>query len=69
MITIKQVQETGRCVFCNRDKEVITVGMEGHPAADIQLCWSDLRKMAYMKMRMHGKPVPATTATSAPSSK
>jgi hypothetical protein len=62
MITIKQVQETGRCVFCNRDKEVITVGMEGHPAADIQLCWSDLRRMAHMKMRIHSPQKPVTSA-------
>ncbi len=54
MLTLKQVQETGRCVFCNRDKEVITVSMDGHPQADVQLCWTDLRKMAHMRMRLGG---------------
>ena len=64
MLTLKQVQETGRCVFCNRDKEVITVSMEGHPQADVQLCWTDLRKMAHMRMRLGGsRPSPSTPGT------
>jgi hypothetical protein len=69
MMTIKQVQETGRCVFCNRDKEVITVGMDGHPAAEIQLCWSDLRRMAHMKMRIQTPPKPTPVALPLPSAK
>lgn len=61
MLTLKQVQETGRCVFCNRDKEVITVVMEGQPGGEVQLCWTDLRKMAHMRMRLGGtKPNPST---------
>jgi hypothetical protein len=63
MLTIKRVVEMGTCVFCNREKEVCAVVMDGQ-SHEVQLCWADVKKHAQMRMRMNG--VPAKPAAAVP---
>ena len=50
MLTIKRVESSGTCVFCNKEREVAAVVMDGQP--EVLLCWSDIKKHAQMRMRM-----------------
>jgi len=54
MLTIKRILENDTCLFCSKQKEVVAVLMDGQ--TEVLLCWSDVRKMAHMRMRMNGKP-------------
>ena len=62
MMMIKRVLEDGTCVFCDKEKEVAAVVMNGQSNGEILLCWADVRKMAHMQMRMHGDAI-ATNRT------
>lgn len=63
MLTINRVEESGRCVFCGKEKEVAAVVMEGKK--EVLLCWADVRKHAAMHMRMNGQAKAITVAQSA----
>jgi hypothetical protein len=51
MFTIKRVQASGTCVFCNKEREVAAVVMDGQQ--EVLLCWNDIKKHAQMRMRMN----------------
>src|SRR4051794_11810389 len=53
VITIKKVVPEGTCVFCDKQKEVVAVVMDGG-TAEVMLCWADVKKHAQMRMRMNG---------------
>jgi len=54
MLTIKRVEPSGTCVFCNKEREVAAVVLDGQP--EVLLCWSDIKKHAQMRMRMGAQP-------------
>lgn len=63
MLTVKRVIDSDTCLFCNKQKEVAAVQMDGQ--TEVLLCWNDVRKMAHMRMRMNGNPTPKAAAASA----
>jgi hypothetical protein len=65
MLTIKRVEPSGTCVFCNKEKEVAAVVLDGQQ--EVMLCWSDIKKHAQMRMRMNGQPEKKPAPISAPS--
>jgi hypothetical protein len=70
MLTIKRVIDNDTCLFCSKQKEVAAVQMDGQ--VEVLLCWTDVRKIPHMRMRMNGKPEPkpaALTPSVAPAAK
>lgn len=63
MLTVKRVIESDTCLFCNKQKEVAAVQMDGQ--TEVLLCWNDVRKMAHMRMRMSGSAAPRAAAANA----
>src|SRR5207244_4861833 len=49
---ITRVEPSGVCVFCNKEREVAAVVIDGQQ--EVLLCWSDIKKHAQMRMRMNG---------------
>ena len=66
MLTIKRVESSGTCVFCNKEKEIAAVVLDGQP--EVLLCWNDIKKHAQMRMRMNAALQNERAATPTPSS-
>jgi hypothetical protein len=61
MLTIKRVEPSATCVFCNKTRECAAVILDGQQ--EVLLCWSDIKKHAQMRMRMNGEPAGKPLAT------